>query len=284
MNNVNIYELMIKINHHIIKGGEFTDKQKENIVNQFLAAKSSDKTRESFLKGVKAPEYLVSLEKSDDTRQMYPMYYIPPYNNGKKFQTVIPMSPKTHILSANSYELEIIRLLCLFAPDNPDVKAMVAETLARLKTTCFGYHDCSVGECFHSALIVLRFLASAAPGDTAWINKLIDFYNRHKGETYRHGNTYWYYCLCLSELPMDMEIAEHEILKSKDFLIRQLTRSSVMNSENDKINHPVMICMLRNCLCRLSEYAYIKNRQPYISEKDGRLHFDMTSESQITII
>lgn len=31
-------------------------------------------------------------------------------------QTVLPMFPKTHILAANSYELEIICLLYLLAP------------------------------------------------------------------------------------------------------------------------------------------------------------------------
>jgi hypothetical protein len=211
---------------------------------------------------------------------MYPLFYIPPYNDGKKLQTIIPMSPKTHILSANSYELEIIRLLHLFAPDDTIVKDMVKKTLERLKTTCYGYHDCAVGECFHSALIVLRFLSATAPDDAMWINKLIAFFKRHMDEKLTlkgkgvHGNVLWYYWLCLSELPI--ALAEPEILRYKDRIIGQLSRSCVMNSENDKTNHPVMICAIRNALSRLPEYAYIKGRQPYLSDKDGRLHFDMS--------
>lgn len=158
------YEMMIKTNHYLIKGSELTDSQKENIVRQLLAAQSDERTKQSFYNGVKLPNNI-----DGDGRRMYPIFYIPPYNDGKKLQTVIPLTPKTHILSANSYELEIIRLLYLFAPDEPVVKDMVKKTLERLKTTCFGYQDCAIGECFHSALIVLRFLATTAPEDIEWI-------------------------------------------------------------------------------------------------------------------
>lgn len=48
-----------------------------------------------------------------------------------------------------------------------------------------------------------------------------------------------------------------------------------MNSEHDKTIHPVIICMLHNLISKYPEYAYIKERQPYISKKDGRLHFDI---------
>jgi hypothetical protein len=48
-----------------------------------------------------------------------------------------------------------------------------------------------------------------------------------------------------------------------------------MNSENDKTLHPVLVCVIRNVMARLPEYEYIKDRQPYVSDKDGRLYFDM---------
>lgn len=271
-----VHELMLKTNHHLIKGGELTVPQKEDIVRQFLAARSNERTKQSFYKGVRYPG---NIDENGGGRR-YPAYFIPPYNNGKKFQTVIPLTPKTHILAANAYELEIIRLLHMFAPDNRDVHDMVEGTLERLKTTCYGYHDCAVGECFHTALIVLRFIAATAPDDAIWINKLLAFFKRHMDEKLSlrskgvHGNVLWYYWLCLSELPY--EFAEPEIIRYKDKILPQLNRSAVMNNENDKINHPVLICMIRNVMARLPEYGYIKNRQPYVREKDGRLHFDMT--------
>jgi hypothetical protein len=266
---------MIKTNHHLIKGGELTDSQKANIVRQLLDARSDERTKQSFYRGVKYPG---NADKSG-SGHIYPIYFIPPYNENKKSQTVIPLSPKTHILSANSYELEIIRLLHLFAPGDPVVRDMVMKSLERLKTTCYGYHDCSMGECFRTALIVLRFLAAIAPDDAAWIGKLFNFFNRHMDEKLMqkgngiHGNVLWYYWLCLSEIPF--ELARREILRYKDKIVVQLSRSSVMNSESDKVNHPVMICAIRNALSRLSEYAYIKDRRPYMSDKDGRLYFDM---------
>ena len=36
-----------------------------------------------------------------------------------------------------------------------------------------------------------------------------------------------------------------------------------------------MICAIRNALARLPEYARIKDTQPYINDKNGRLYFDM---------
>lgn len=266
------HELMIKTNHHLIKGGELTDPQKANIVRQLLAARINEREKQSFYKGVNAPEYLSAAGQSTDDRIMYPLFFIPPYNEGKKLQTVLPMFPKTHILAANSHELEIIRLLYLFAPDDFVVQDMVNRTLKRLKTTCFAYNDCHHGECFHSALIALRFLA-AVSNDTKWMTKLIIFFDKYKGGKYHHRNTFYYFWLCLSELPF--EIAEPELLKYKDELTVRLNKSAVMNKENDEIHNPVLYSILRNSLCRLPEYAYIKDRHPYVSEKDGRLHFIM---------
>jgi hypothetical protein len=271
---MNAYEIMVKTNHHIIKGGDLTDAQKANIVRQLLSTRSDECTKQSFYKGV---NYQNNTDDSGDVTGTYPSYYIPPYNGGKKLQTIIPMSPKTHIFSANSYELEIIRLLCLFAPDDPAVKDMTAKTLKRLSTACFG-NECIVGECFHSSLLVLRFIAAAAPDNTIWINKLVDKIGKNIGEKLKgknrvHGNLQWYYWLCLSELAYDT--AEPELVRYKEEIYSRLTKSAVMNSESDKIHQPVLLCILKNCLCRFPEYVYLKDRQPYVSQKDGRLHFDM---------
>ncbi|MDE7300339.1 MAG: hypothetical protein K2N94_16190 [Lachnospiraceae bacterium] len=173
------------------------------------------------------------------------------------------------------YELEILRLLCIFAPENAEVNNMIAKTLERLKTTCFGYTDDGVGECFDTSLIVLRFLAAAAPNETEWIRSRIDNYNRHCKDKKRPWFSQWYYWLCLSELPFDLAYPKIELYK--DEMLNWLTnKSCVMNSESDKLIHPVILCILRNILAKYPEYAYIKTRQPYISDKDGRLHFNMS--------
>lgn len=273
------YELMIETNRYLIKGAPapfetlLSESQKAGIVRQLLAARSDAQTKERFYRGVKFPGNI-----DDAGRRMYPLFYIPPYNDGKKLKTIYNQTPKTHIFSANLYELEILRLLRLLAPNHPEVLEMISKTLARLKTTCFGNEDDGMGECFDTSLVALRFLAAACPHDTDWIKSRIVSYNNHAGEKKRPWYSLWYYWLCLSELPFD--IAEPEIMKYKNEMLNWLkNKSCVMNSEHDKAVHPVLLCSLRNCLCRFSEYEYIKGRQPYISEKNGRLYFDMERKS-----
>lgn len=263
------YELMLKTNHYLIKGGTLNESQKQNIARQFLSDISSQNTVNRFHNSVNSPKV-----ENGDSRLMYPLFFIPPYNNGKKFKTILGQMPKTQILSANMYELEIIRLLNILSPENEIVSDMTLRTLARLKTTCFGNRDDGLGECFDASLVVLRFLAVVTPAEIEWINSRIVNYNNHVDEKKRPWFAKWYFWLCLSELPFP--IAEAEIMKYKSEIILWLTtKSCVMNSEQDKIIPPVILCILRNMLCRLEEYEYIKNQQPYVSEKDNRLHFDM---------
>ncbi|MFT3950755.1 MAG: hypothetical protein QM689_02115 [Oscillospiraceae bacterium] len=265
------YNLMIKTNHFLIKGGILTQQQKLRAAASFLSAVSTLQQAQRFYKGMRVPD------NKADGREMYPVFFVPPYNDGKKLRTILNQTPLTHILSANTYELEIIRLLCLLAPEDDRVRDMTAKTLSRLKTTCFGNQDDGVGECFDASLVVLRFLAAAAPADAVWLQSRMDNYNRHAGEKKRPWFSEWYYWLCLSELPF--ELAQPELDKYKPVMLNWLEhKSCVMNSEQDKLIHPVILCILRNALSRYPEFAYIKNRQPYVSETDGRLHFNMEAE------
>ncbi len=271
---MNTYELMLKTNHQLIKGKTLTVDQKNKIVDELLNAASTDNKVLNFKIGVKAPEYSKSLGNTSDTRVMYPLFYIPPYNNGKKLKTILNQTPKTQIFSANMYELEILRLLYLFAPKNEKVSYMVKETLSRLKTTCFGFKDDGLGECFDTSLVVLRFISTVCPEDRSWILSRIDNYNNYVNEKKRPWFSLWYFWLCLSEMPFD--IAKPEIDKYKSEILNWLcNKSCVMNSEHDKTIHPVIICVLRNVISNYPEYKYIKNREPYINEKDGRLYFNM---------
>ncbi|MBN2853244.1 MAG: hypothetical protein JXQ23_10970 [Clostridia bacterium] len=267
---MNTYELMIKTNHFLIKGGTFTEKQKQNIVKQFMSAVITSDKAQKFYRAVRFPGNI-----DQNGRRMYPIFFLPPYNNGNKLKTIFNQTPKTHILSANMYELEIIRILHILDPENETVKEMVEQSLRRLRTTCFGNEDGGEGECFDTSIVVLRFLAQVAPSDTKWIKSRIDNYNNHVDEKKRPWFSKWYFWLCLSELPFD--IAKPEIEKYMPTILNWLCKKScVMNSEHDKTIHPVLFFMLRNILVRFPEYEYIKNRQPYIGEKDGRLYFDMS--------
>jgi len=256
------HELMIKTNLHMIAGGELTDAQKSSVVRGLLAARSDERTIRGFHRGVR---YTDNIDEAGDVIGTYPGYFIPPYNGGKKNQTVIPMSLGTHILSANSYELEIVRLLRLFAPDDPAVRIIVNGTLKRLKTACFG-NDCSVGECFHASLVALRFIAATAPGDETWIRRLADKAGRHiddrvNGKKRFRDNVRFYYWLCLSELPRDIGAAE--LFAYKDEMYARLMKSAAIKNENDKIYRPVLLSILRDCLSLFPEYECLKDRLPH---------------------
>lgn len=262
------YQWMLKTNYHLIRGGTFTDEGRNNIARRLMAARTPLAERKRFYLSVRFPNNIDALGK-----RMYPDYFIPPYNNGKKYPTLFGQVPKTHILSANSYELEIIRLLWLLCPDDPEVRDMTKNTLVRLGSTCFGSEDDGVGECFDTNLVVLRFLAAAAPGETLWMRERIRVFHAHFKEKKRHSALPWYFRLCLSELPID--VARREIERCEGELFTALGQSYSMNSEAEQVLHPVMVCAARNALSRLPKYERLRLREPYVDSMDGRIHFDI---------
>ena len=156
------YNLLIELNRKLSSGEDISAFEKENAVF-------------AFLKGICPKEELFKFKKrmrvNPYTDNMYPYFYIPPYNGGKKLRLIQGYLPKTNILYANHYELEILRLLHMFAPENEVVGGMVNATLRRLKGTCFG-NSCMQGECLAAGISVLRFLAVVCPEDREWIDKL----------------------------------------------------------------------------------------------------------------
>jgi hypothetical protein len=265
---LSVYRAVIETDRRLIRGETLADTEKASLAKLFMAARSTDKQKRRFYEGVRFPG-----NTDASGRHMYPEFFIPPYNGGKKLQTVLGQTPKTYIFSANMYELEILRLLTLLSLDNA-VSVMVEHTLERLRTTCFASENDGVGECFDTSLVALRFLGTCAPSETDWMrSRIASFYHRYP-EKKRPWFSKWYFWLCLSELPD--EVALPEIMRYRDEVLPWLTKKScVMNSENDRAVHPVLLCMLRNMLARLPEFANIKTYQPYIDPRDGRLRFDI---------
>ena len=268
---MNPHELLCKVNWELIKGKCFTDDEKNEIAGGLLSAASSKSKVESFHKGVRAP---------NDGRIMYPLYFIPPYNDGKKYITINGVMPKTHIFSANHYELEILRLLALWRANDDIVKDMLIKTRERLATTCFGKF-CGTGECFEASIVTLRFLAAAFPNEEEWISTLTESIrgeidNKPNGKK-RHSFTTFYYWLTLTDI--NLPIAISEIKRYEPILVHHLSRSASYNLEYDKIYNPIAIYIVRNCLARLPEYHHIKEIEGYAGS-DGRFHFDLVKPSQ----
>ncbi len=243
------YELMVKTNHYLIRNpseDSLSPAQKHRIVTELLAARSTPDQCRRFYLGVKFPN-----NRDAHGRRMYPEFFIPPYNDGKKYKTILGQTAKTHILSANMYELEILRLLHKFAPDDYDVRTMTEATLDRLYHTCFGNEDDGVGECFDTNLVVIRFLCTAAPHDLVRLRSRMSVYERHRADKARPWYSEWYYRLCLSEAPY--ALAEHKIRDTLPSVQSWLTDtgSTAMVRNAD----PVLLhAIARNMATRLREY------------------------------
>ena len=247
------YDLMIKTNYYLIKGGVLTDKHKITIATRLQENRETDGRPKTF-----------------NNPHWYPKFYIPPFNNGKRLQTLVPTSPKSYIIADNAYEFEILRLLYLFDPTD-EVHDMIEQTKNRLKKTCFGHEGCGYADCFEAALMVLRFLSFAAPHDTFWIKKQINVYRNHFADKRHHSGVQKYYWLILTDLPF--EIAEPELRREQTKIIEQLNRQITIKTGNEEILYYVM----RNALARLPEYKYLENREPYINAKNGKLCFEVNS-------
>jgi len=156
------YNILMEVNQREDMGENLTDKEKQEIVGRLLngiACKSDIK------------KYKLRMRVNPYADTIYPNYFIPPYNENKKLSMINGKLPKTHILYANHYELEILRILFLFAPENETVRDMIKKTLERLKNTCYG-NKCPQGECVATGKVVLRFLQTVCPEEKEWIEKL----------------------------------------------------------------------------------------------------------------
>lgn len=145
-------------------GEEITQEEKSTAVSIFLNGRNASE---------EIIQYKKRMRVNPQKDCIYPNYYLPPYNDGKKLRLVQGYLPKTNILYANHYEAEILRLLVKFAPDHEAVKDMVCHTLERFANSCFG-NFCAQGECLIAGICVLRLLAVVRPRDDMWIDKLLD--------------------------------------------------------------------------------------------------------------
>lgn len=256
-------------------GEEITEKEKSEAVS-------------SFLNGRNEPEEIIRYKKrmrvnlNEDC--IYPNYYIPPYNSGKKLRLVQGYLPKTNILYANHYEAEILRLLVKFAPDNETVKDMVYHTLARFEKTCFG-NSCTQGECIVAGICVLRLLAAVRPMDEMWIEKLLNplgelFLSFGSGQAAsQKGIPLSYLLMVFSDINNDK--TKHLLEQKKEWLVQLLRRGWITGKlSNGKISEGDTYNLLgkyiiRNAICTLPEYLKKENYRIYVDDADKRCYCDI---------
>lgn len=269
------YKILMEINRRLIFNEEITDIEKAEVVSAFLNGICCEEDIYKYKKRMKV---------NYETDSIYPNYYIPPYNKNKKLRLIQGYLPKTNILYANHYELEILRLLYLFAPENQKVIEMVKDTLRRLESTCFG-NSCTQGECMTMGICVLRFLAVTQPDDSEWIetllNPLVDeFLSFGKGQAaVQKGIPLTY--LLMGFMDISNEKTKDAIRKKKEWLIDLLRRGWITGklsngkvSEGDTYNLMGKY-IIRNVLGTLPEYEDISKHKIYISDKDERCYCDI---------
>ena len=253
-------------------GEEITKEEKSEAVSIFINGKNTLGEISQYKKNMR-------INPKKDC--LYPDYYIPPYNGGKKLRLVQGYLPKTNLLYANHYEAEILRLLVKFSPDSETVKDMVQHTLERFEKTCFG-NSCTKGECIAAGICVLRLLAAVQPMDEIWIDKLLTplgemFLSFEAGQA---ASQKW---IPLTYLLMAFTDINNE--KTRSFLeqkrewLVQLLRKGWLTGQlsNGKISegdtyHLLGKYIIRNAVCTLPEYPDKEKYKIYVNDGDGRCY------------
>lgn len=266
------YKILMELNRKEIFGEEISNTEKKEAVSVLLNGIDDEE-------GIR--KYKKHMRVNPETDKIYPSYYIPPYNGNKKLRLVQGFLPKTNILYANYYELEIIRLLFRYAPENEKVKDMVEKTFLRLKGTCYG-NSCMQGECTITGISVLRLLAAACPDDREWIDKLLS----PLGDTFlafgpgqaaiQKGIPLTYLLMVFTDV--DNEKVKALIAQKKEWLLALLRRgwitgklSNGKGSEADNYNLTGKY-IIRNALGILPEYKNISEHEIYINSKNDRCY------------
>ena len=248
-----LVELLRKANASLIGGMVIPEVDKQHIVQQLLSSVSSRSEVERFHK---------SVNPSGNARVLYPWFFIPPYNGGKKLRLITGELPKTHILSANHYELEILRILALWDGDNPEVRHMLDETLKRLDTACFTC-GCPKGECVGTGVAALRFLSALRLRDDAWVAALLTHLSAH----YNRLPVFYLY----AAMPdIGDEACRKLVEEHKDTILPVLNRGNLTGPAEQDTYNITRLYVLRNALAMLPEYDYMRGREVIVSENDGR--------------
>lgn len=266
------YNVLMELNRKMIFGEEITDTEKREAVSIFLNGICS---KEDIVK------YKKRMRVNVETDNIYPNYYVPPYVGSKKLRLIQGYLPKTNILYANHYELEILRLLYLFVPENKRVEEMVSNTLKRLKGTCFG-NSCMQGECLATGISVLRFLTVTVPDDKEWIDRLhnplgdifLSFGNGQAAS--QHGIPLSYLLMAFTDI--NSEKSRELIMQKKEWLLDLLRRGWITGkllngkiSEGDTYNLMGKY-ILRNAIGILPEFEDVSKYEIFVSDKNGRCY------------
>lgn len=269
------YEILCELIRKEQFGEEITEEEKIMAVSAFLDGRND-------LEEIIRYKKKMRVDPNGDC--IYPNYFLPPYNEGKKLRLVQGYLPKTNILYANHYEAEILRLLVKYAPDHETVKDMVDHTLERFGRTCFG-NSCAQGECIVTGICVLRLLAVVQPVDKIWINRLLVplgevFLSFGPGQAAsQKGIPLSYLLMAFSDI--NNEKTRDLLKQKKEWLVNLLRRGWITGklstgkiSEGDTYNL-LGKYIIRNAVCTLPEFPEKENFRIYVDDVDERCYCEI---------
>lgn len=266
------YKILMELNRKMVFGEAIPDTEKEAAVSILLNGRCDTE---------EVSKYKRRMKVDVETDNLYPNYYIPPHNGNKKLRLIQGYLPKTNILYSNHYELEIIRLLYMFLPENQTVDEMVKNTLQRLKASCFE-NSCTQGECLTTGICVLRFLAVVQPDNTEWIDQLLNplgeiFLSFGRGQAaIQQGIPMSYLLMAFTDIKNEKTKAL--IMQKKEWLLNLLRRGWITGklsngkiSEGDTYNLMGKY-IIRNAIGTLPGYEDIAKHEIYVNNRDNRCY------------
>ena len=250
-----LYESICSVNQRMILGEDVGEEEKQRLIDAVLSGLDL--------------AHLVSGEKyatATVSQAMYPDILVLQERPGK-LRLFTGELPRTKILLGNAHELEIARLLALWARGQDKVETILDLIERRLNRTCFGFF-CNKGEGPGTSAAVLRFWAAYRPQDVERQRTIMAGF-----KPYRDGNGFWRKGLTVPEFYLlsafpecVYEVVEEELQYCSDRLWRLLRRPWLDEPYNLLRKHVV-----RNALSCVPGYEYVAETGFYIGG-DGRWH------------
>jgi hypothetical protein len=203
---------------------------------------------------------------------MYPMVFVPSAEErAGRLRLITGELPKTKYLSDNAYELEIMRLLSLWARGQEAVEAILEIAEARTRGAPFS-RFCAEAERPGISLAFLRFWTAYRPDDLEKQREIVQQmrpFSRTRdsgqGSWVRDLNVPKFYLLCtLSECAHP--VVEDELRCCTGLLLDMLQKPWLDEPYSLLRKHVV-----RTALSRVPEYEYVSRARFYLGD-DGRWH------------
>ena len=260
-----LYDLLCSVNTRLIMGEILSEDEKRAIVDRIRSSRDLRGFVSVSTKTFSAPE-------TPGRSAMYPTVFIPSAEErAGKLRLITGELPKTRLLSDNAYELEIMRLLSLWARGQQAVEAILEIAEARTRRAPFSSF-CTKGERPGVSVAFLRFWTAYRPNDLEKQREIVH-QMRPFSQAYDSGQGSWvgglnvpkfYLLSALNECAY--QVVEEELRCCTGLLLKMLQKPWLNEPYNLLRKH-----VIKNTLSRVPEYEHVSRACFYVGD-DGRWH------------